>query len=160
MTSGHETREPWLAPATRHRYEGYDGAYQMYEYCFGWWRFDGIPDHHVLKFEPGADFNYSNYGLEQLALAMRNTSGEAVGPYVYDRVLGPIGMARGLRDNQYRDMPYADNRELNFAEEPGWGVGGSDGCDAYGADKSESPYGYNSIVGSTFLQRPRVFLDT
>ncbi|HAK54809.1 MAG: serine hydrolase [Vicinamibacterales bacterium] len=157
MTSGHETREPWLAPATRHRYDGYPGAYQMYEYCFGWWRFDGIADHHTLKFEPGTDFTYSNYGLEQMALAMRNVSGEAVGPYVYDRVLGPIGMDRGLRDTQYRDMPYADNRELNFAEEPGWGVGGSAGCDAYGADKSESPYGYNSIAGSTFRCTARDF---
>jgi CubicO group peptidase (beta-lactamase class C family) len=157
MTSGHETREPWLAPATRHRYDRYTGAYQMYEYCFGWWRFDGIADHHTLKFEPGTDFTYSNYGLEQTALAMRNISGEAVGPYIYDRVLGPIGMDRRLRDNQYRDMPYADNRELNFAEEPGWGVGGSTGCDAYGADKSESPYGYNSIVGSTFRCTARDF---
>ena len=157
MTSGHETREPWLAPSTRHRYPGYSGAYQMYEYCFGWWRFDGIPDHHALKFEPGSDFTYSNYGLEQMALAMRNISGEAVGPYVYDRVLGPIGMPRGIRDNQYRDMPYADDRELNFADEPGWGVGGSEGCDAYGADRSDSPYGYNSVVGSTLRCTARDF---
>ena len=154
MTSGHETREPWLAPSTRHHFPGYTGPYQMYEYCFGWWRFDGIPDHHLLKFQPGSDFNYSNYGLEQMALAMRNVSGEQVGPYVYDRVLG---MPIGCRDNQFRDMPYADVRELNFAEQPGWGVGGSGGCDAYGADKSDSPYGYNSIVGSTFRCTARDF---
>lgn len=157
MTSGLETREPWLAPSSRHRYPGYTGAFQMYEYCFGWWRFDGIPDHHTLKFEPGSEFNYSNYGLEQMALAMRNISGERTGPYVFDRVLGPIGMSAALRDNEYRDMPYADGRELNFAERPGWGVGGSAGCDAYGADMSESPYGYNSIVGSTFRCTARDF---
>jgi CubicO group peptidase (beta-lactamase class C family) len=157
MTSGHETREPWLAPTFRHRYPGYSGPFQMYEYCFGWWHFKDIPDHHTLKFEPGSDFNYSNYGLEQMALAMRNISGEEVGPYVYDRVLGPIGMPKGIRDNQYRDMPYFDGRELNFGDEPGWGVGGSKGCDAYGADKSESPYGYNSIVGSTFRCTARDF---
>lgn len=157
MTSGHETREPWLAPSTRHRYPRYAGPYQMYEYCFGWWRFDGIPAHHTLKFEPGSDFNYSNYGLEQMALAMRNVSGEQVGPYLYDRVLGRIGVPIGCRDNQYRDMPYADNRELNFADEPGWGVGGSGGCDAYGADGSDSPFGYNSIVGSTFMCTARDF---
>ena len=150
MTSGHETREPWLAPSTRHLYPGYSGPFQMYEYLLGWWNFDGIAAHHTLRFEPGTAFNYSNYGLEQMALAMRNMSGEEVGPYVYDRVLGPIGMPVGVRDNQYRDMPYSDNRELNFAEQPGWGVGGSEGCDAYGADKSESQYGYNSVVGSTF----------
>jgi CubicO group peptidase (beta-lactamase class C family) len=157
MTSGHETREPWLAPSARIRYPGFDGAFQMYEYCFGWWRFEGIPDHHELKFEPGTDFTYSNYGLEQMALAMRNISGQRVGPYVYDRVLGPIGMSPGLRDNEYGDMPYSDDRELNFAEEPGWGVGGSTGCDAYGADMSGSPYGINSIVGSTFRCTARDF---
>ena len=157
MTSGHESREPWLAPSTRRLHPGYSGPYQMYEYCFGWWQFDGIPAHHTLMFEPGSEFNYSNFGLEQMALAMRNISGEEVGPYVYDRVLGPIGMPRGIRDNQYRDMPYFDNRELNFSDEPGWGVGGSRGCDAYGADKSHSPMGYNSVVGSTFrcTRRPR-----
>jgi CubicO group peptidase (beta-lactamase class C family) len=157
MTSGHESREPWLAPSTRHLYPGYSGPFQMYEYCFGWWHFDGIPDHHTLMFEPGSDFNYSNYGLEQMALAMRNMSGEQVGPYMYDRVLCHIGMPVGIRDNGFRDMPYADNRELNFSEEPGWGVGGSEGCDAYGADKSSSPYGYNSIVGSTFRCTARDF---
>jgi CubicO group peptidase (beta-lactamase class C family) len=157
MTSGHESREPWLAPSTRHLYPDYSGPYQMYEYCFGWWHFDGIPAHHTLKFEPGSDFNYSNYGLEQMALAMRNISGEKVGPYVYDRVLGPIGMPGGIRDEQYRDMPYKTDKELNFSNEPGWGVGGSKGCDAYGADKSESPYGYNSIVGSTFRCTARDF---
>ena len=158
MTSGHETREPWLAPSTRHDFPGYSRPHQMYEYCFGWWRFDGIPDHHTLKFTPGSDFNYSNYGLEQMALAMRNMSGERVGPYVYDRVLGPIGMPIGIRDNEFRDMPYADVRELHFAEEPGWGVGGSTGCDAYGSDaRDSSPYGYNSIVGSTFRCTARDF---
>ncbi len=157
MTSGHETREPWLAPTSRHLYPGYSGPYQMYEYCFGWWHFDEIPDHHTLKFEPGTDFNYSNYGLEQMALAMRNISGEQVGPYLYDRVLRHIGLPIGIRDNGFRDMPYADNRELNFSNEPGWGVGGSEGCDAYGADKSVSQYGYNSIVGSTFRCTARDF---
>lgn len=157
MTSGHETREPWLAPSTRHHYPGYSGPFQMYEYCFGWWHFDGIAAHHTLTFEPGSDFRYSNYGLEQMALAMRNVSGEEVGPYVYDRVLGHIGMPIGIRDNQYRDMPYFDGRELNFAGEPGWGRGGSTGCDAYGADGSESPFGYNSVVGSTFRCSARDF---
>ena len=157
MTSGHETREPWLAPTARRHFSGYSGAFQMYEYCFGWWRFDDIPAHHTLEFEPGSDFNYSNYGLEQMALAMRNISGERVGPYLYDRVLGPIGMSVGVRDNMYGDMPYADGRELNFGGEPGWGVGGSTGCDAYGADMSESPYGINSVVGSTFRCTARDF---
>ncbi len=157
MTSGHESREPWVPTRRRHRYPEYAGPFQMYEYCFGWWHFDGIPDHHTLMFEPGSDFNYSNYGLEQTALAMRNVSGEEVGPYIYDRVLGPIGMPRGIRDNQYRDMPYADDRELNFSDEAGWGRGGSEGCDAYGADKSASPVGYNSIVGSTFRCTARDF---
>ncbi len=157
MTSGHESREPWLAPSTRRLYPGYSGPFQMYEYCFGWWHFDDIAAHHTLRFEPGTDFNYSNYGLEQVALAMRNISGEEVGPYVYDRVLGPIGMPVGIRDNQYRDMPYADRRELNFDEEPGWGQGGSTGCDAYGADGSESRYGFNSVVGSTFRCTARDF---
>lgn len=157
MTSGHESREPWLAPSTRIRYPGYSGPFQMYEYCFGWWHFDGIPDHHTLMFEPGSDFNYSNYGLEQMALAMRNISGEQVGPYLFDRVLRQIGMPEGIRENGYRDMPYADNRELNFSDQPGWGVGGSSGCDSYGADMSESPFGYNSVVGSTFRCTARDF---
>ncbi len=157
MTSGHESREPWLAPSTRHLYPDYSGPFQMYEYCLGWWHFDGIPAHHTLKFEPGSDFNYSNYGLEQVALAMRNLSGERVGPYVYDRVLGRIGMPIGIRDNEFRDMPYATDKELNFSGEPGWGIGGSEGCDAYGADKSDSPFGYNTIVGSTFRCTARDF---
>jgi CubicO group peptidase (beta-lactamase class C family) len=129
----------------------------MYEYCFGWWHFQGIPAHHALKFEPGHGFNYSNFGLEQMALSMRNITGEEVGPYVYDRVLGKIGMPIELRDNQYKEMVYNDPRELNFSEEPGWGRGGSLGCNAYGADRSESPYGYNSIVGSTFRCTARDF---
>ena len=157
MTSGHESREPWLAPSTRHLFPGYSGPFQMYEYCFGWWHFDGIPDHHTLMFEPGSDFNYSNYGLEQMALAMRNMSGEQVGPYLYDRVLSHIGMPIGIRNNGFRDMPYADNRELNFSDEPGWGVGGGEGCDSYGADKSDSPIGLNSVVGSTFRCTARDF---
>ena len=157
MTSGHVSREPWLAPSVRRLYEGYSSAFQMYEYCFGWWHFDGIPDHHTLMFEPGTDFNYSNYGLEQLALAMRNISGEEVGPYLYDRVLAPIGMPPGIQDNACREMPYSDDQELNFAGEPGWGRGGSEGCNAYGADRGASPYGYNTIVGSTFRCTPRDF---
>jgi CubicO group peptidase (beta-lactamase class C family) len=142
MTSGHESDE---------------GAFQMYEYCFGWWGFKGVPAHHTLLFEPGHRFNYSNFGLEQMALAMRNVSGEKVGPYVYDRVLGPIGMPAGLRDNGYREMPYNDPRELNFSDDPGWGLGGSEGCNAYGADRSVSPYGHNTIVGSTFRCTARDF---
>lgn len=150
MTSGHQTREPWLAPAARALTPGYRGPFQMYEYCFGWWEFEGIVGQRTLRFDPGTSFNYSNYGLELVALAMRLRSGQEVGPYVYDRVLGPMGLPRALRDNQYRDMPYNDGRELNFSDDPGWGRGGSAGCDAYGADQSASPLGYNSIVGSTF----------
>ncbi|OGD55616.1 hypothetical protein A3K81_03375 [Candidatus Bathyarchaeota archaeon RBG_13_60_20] len=157
MTSGHETREPWLAPSRRVHSPGYTGAYQMYEYCFGWWRFEGVPAQHTLLFEPGRGFNYSNYGMEMMALAMRNLSGEEVGPYVYDRVLGPIEMPVGVRDNQYRVMRYSDERELNFSDEPGWGRGGSAGCNAYGADGSPSPCGYNSVVGSTFRCTARDF---
>lgn len=157
MTSGHESREPWVPSSARHHYRGYSGAYQMYEYCFGWWYFDEIPSHHTLMFDPGSDFNYSNYGLEQTALAMRNISGEEVGPYLYDRVLHHMGMPLGLRNNQFHDMPYSDDKELNFSDEPGWGRGGSSGCDAYGADKSESPYGYNSVVGSTVRCSARDF---
>jgi CubicO group peptidase (beta-lactamase class C family) len=157
MTSGHESREPWLAPAARRHSPGYRGPFQMHEYCFGWWQFEGIPAQHTLRFEPGSAFNYSNFGLEQMALAMRHISGEEVGPYVYDRVLGPIGIPRGLRDNQYREMPYADDRELNFSDEAGWGRGGSEGCNAYGADGSASPIGYNSVVGSTFRCTARDF---
>lgn len=157
MTSGHESREPWVPTSSRRRYPDYSGPFQMYEYSFGWWNFDEVPSHHTLKFEPGSDFNYSNYGLELTALAMRNLSGEEVGPYVYDRVLRHMGMPLGIRNNQFRDMPYSDGRELNFADEPGWGQGGSTGCDAYGSDKSESPYGYNSIVGSTFRCSARDF---
>jgi len=157
MTSGHETREPWLAPSRRRRYPGYSGPYQMYEYCFGWWRFDGVPAQHRLLFEPGRGFNYSNYGMEMMALAMRNLSGEEVGPYVYDRVLGPIGLPAGVRDNQYMVMPYSDERELNYSDEPGWGRGGGAGCNAYGADGGPSPIGYNSVVGSTFRCTARDF---
>lgn len=157
MTSGHETREPWLAPSSRHHYEDYSCPFQMYEYCFGWWYFDGIPSQHKLKFEPGEGFNYSNYGLEQMALAMRNISGEEVGPYLYDRVLSRIGLPEEIRDNQYKKMPYENDKELNFSDEAGWGRGGSEGCNAYGADGSESPIGYNSVVGSTFRCSARDF---
>ncbi len=157
MTSGHESREPWLAPSTRHHYPGYTGAYQLFEYCFGWWHFDGIPDHHTLKFEPGTGFNYSNYGLEQMALAMRNISGEEVGPYFYKRILKHIGFPAGIVENHYKEMPYNSDKELNFSSEPGWGRGGSEGCNAYGADRSKSSYGYSSIVGSTFRCTVRDF---
>ncbi|MBN2335259.1 serine hydrolase [Candidatus Bathyarchaeota archaeon] len=157
MTSGHDTKEPWLAPSTRCHTRGYEGPYQMYEYCFGWWGFDGVPGQRTLLFEPGRGWNYSNYGLEQMALAMRNVSGVEVAPYVYDRVLKWIGMPIGVRDNGYRVMPYSDERELNFGDMPGWGRGGGEGCNAYGADMSPSPIGYNSIVGSTFRCTARDF---
>ncbi len=153
MTSGHEGNEDtWRTPNRRRHYPGYSGSFQMYEYCFGWWNFEEIPAHQTLLFEPGDDFRYSNYGMEQMALAMRNISGEKVGPYVYDRVLGHIGMPVGLRDNQNREIPVA-----NFSDEPAWGVGGSEGCNAYGGDRSESPYGYNSIVGATLRCNARDF---
>jgi CubicO group peptidase (beta-lactamase class C family) len=54
-------------------------------------------------------------------------------------------------------MVYNDPRELNFSDTPGWGRGGSKECNAYGADRSESPYGYNSVVGSTFRCSARDF---
>jgi CubicO group peptidase (beta-lactamase class C family) len=92
-----------------------------------------------------------------MALAIRNVAGKDLGPYTYDKVLGPIGMPIGLRDNRYRDMPYSNSFELNFAQTPGWGVGGDTGCDAYGADGSDSPYGINSIAGSTFRCTARDF---
>ncbi|MBT6031837.1 MAG: serine hydrolase [Kordiimonadaceae bacterium] len=157
MTSGHAGPEPWLGTGTRQHHSGYHGAYQMHEYCFGWWNFEGVASHETLLFEPGNDFMYSNFGMEQMALAIRNVSGQDLGPYTYDKVLGPIGMPIGLRDNRYRDMPYSNSFELNFAETPGWGVGGDTGCDAYGADGSDSPYGINSIAGSTFRCTARDF---
>ncbi len=157
MTSGHESREPWLAPSGRQHTAGYSCPYQMYEYCFGWWRFEGVPDHRSLMFDPGSNFNYSNFGLEQVALAMRNITGQEVGPYLYERVLEPIGMSEDLLENAYKVMPYSDDQELNFDRRAGWGRGGSRGCNAYGADGSESPYGYNSIVGSTFRCTSRDF---
>jgi len=157
MTSGHAGPEPWLGTGTRQHHPGYSGSYQMYEYCFGWWNFDGVAAHDALLFEPGSDFMYSNFGMEQMALAMRNISGQDLGQYTYDKVLGPIGMPIGLRNNQYRDMPYSNSYELNFAETSGWGVGGDEGCDAYGADGSSSPYGINSIAGSTFRCTARDF---
>jgi CubicO group peptidase (beta-lactamase class C family) len=150
MTSGHEGNEPWLAPSPRRNYAGYSGPYQMYEYCFGWWHFEGIPSHHTLMFEPGCGFNYSSFGLEQMALAMRNISGEEVGPYAYDRILKHIGMPIGIRNNQFKEVPYKSEKKFNFSDEPGWGRGGSLGCNAYGADRSISSYGYNTIVSSTF----------
>ncbi len=157
MTSGHDSREPWLASGRRRHTPGYVGPYQMYEYCFGWWRFDGIPAQHRLLFEPGQGFNYSNFGLEQVALAMRNISGLEVGRYAWERVLKEIGMPTGLRDNFYREMPYKDDRELNYSDRPGWGVGGSTGCNAYGADGSSSTIGYNTVVGSAFRCSARDF---
>ncbi len=150
MTSGHDSREPWLAPSKRHHTPGHVGPYQMYEYCFGWWRFDGVPSQHKLLFEPGRGFNYSNFGLEQMALAMRNVSGVEVGRYAWDRFLREIGMPEEMAEGFYREMPYVDDRELNFSDHPGWGVGGSAGCNAYGADGSSSPMGYNTIASSTF----------
>jgi CubicO group peptidase (beta-lactamase class C family) len=66
-------------------------------------------------------------------------------------------MPIGISDHQFKDMSYTDDKALNFSNEPGWGLGDSEGCDAYGADKSKSPYGYNSIVGSTFRCTTRDF---
>ncbi|TFH12588.1 class A beta-lactamase-related serine hydrolase, partial [Candidatus Bathyarchaeota archaeon] len=117
MTSGHEGNEPWLAPSSRHFYSGYNGSFQMYEYCFGWWYFFGVPAHRILKFEPGHGFNYSSFGLELMALAMRNMTGEMVGPYVYDRVLAHIGMPIGIRDNQFKEVPYRTAKKFNFSDE-------------------------------------------
>ncbi len=163
MTSGHANAETWFAPGIRQHTPGYSGPFQLYEYCFGWWSFEKatfhVGSHEKLLFEPGSDFRYSNYGLEQVSLAMKNISGELMGPYMYERVLGPIGLPEAVRDNQYVDIPYkANQRPLqhlwdgdmeNFSLQPGWGVGGSAGCDAYGADGSASPFGPNTLAGST-----------
>jgi CubicO group peptidase (beta-lactamase class C family) len=150
MTSGHDSREPWLAPSRRRHTPHHAGPYQMYEYCFGWWRFDGIPSQHRLLFEPGWGFNYSNFGLEQMALAMRNATVKEVGRYAWERYLKAIGMPEEMADGFYREMPYADDRELNYSNSPGWGVGGGAGCNAYGADRSDSTIGYNTVASSTF----------
>lgn len=158
MTSGHPGVEPWWQDVTgRHRTPGYSGAFQMYEYCFGWWYFDRVPSHRTLLFDPGSDFYYSNFGLEQFALAMRNISGELVGPYVYDRVLGKIGLPREVRENRYTHLPYQKGVGFNFSPQAGWAVGGSTGCDAYRADGSRSPYGFNTVVGSTLRITARDF---
>jgi len=70
--------------------------------------------------------------------------------------MGQIGVP--TRDvERMKRVWLCDDKELNFSDEPGWGRGGSVGCDAYGADKSKSPYGYNSIVGSTFRCTARDF---
>lgn len=162
MTSGHANAEPWFAPGRREHTPGYSGAFQLYEYCFGWWSFEGagfgVQSHIKLLFEPGMDFRYSNFGLELFSLAIKNVSGQRTGPYLYDRVLGPIGLPAAVRDNQYTDIPYeANQRPLrhlwdgdtqNFSTQPGWGLGGA-GCDAYGADGGPSPYGPNTLAGST-----------
>jgi len=116
-----------------------------------------VPAQHKLLFEPGYGFNYSNFGLEQLALAMRNISGMEVGRYAWERILREIGMPLELCDNFYREMPYSDERELNYSDQPGWGVDGSTGCNAYGANRSSSSIGYNTVVGSTFRCSARDF---
>ena len=92
MTSGHETREPWLAPTTRRAYPGYSGAMQMYEYCFGWWRFDDVPDHHTLRFEPGSQGVYTNVGYYVLGALIERVSGHRYEEYVVEHVLDPLGM--------------------------------------------------------------------
>jgi CubicO group peptidase (beta-lactamase class C family) len=158
MTSGHPGVEPWwVSWSGRRPNAGYSGPFQMYEYCFGWWSFDRVPSHGKLLFEPGSDFYYSNFGLEQFALAMRNISGELVGPYIYDRVLAKIGLPRGVRDNRYSYIPYKQDAGLNFSNQPGWAVGGGSGCNAYEADASASPIGANTIVGSTLRISARDF---
>jgi CubicO group peptidase (beta-lactamase class C family) len=53
MTSGHESTEPWLAPSQRSHAIGYEGPYQMYEYCFGWWRFEGYQRSISCSSSPG-----------------------------------------------------------------------------------------------------------
>jgi CubicO group peptidase (beta-lactamase class C family) len=160
MTSGHTNEEPWwyaTADRKRHRADGYEGPLQMFSYFFGWWWFEGIPNHKSLLFEPGTDFKYSNFGLEQVSLAIRNISGELVGPYLYDRVLGKIGLPRGVRDNRYVNVPYQKTNGardpeygLNYSFEPGWAVGGGEGGNAYGGDGQASPFGVSTIAGSTF----------
>ena len=157
MTSGHASPEPWLAPSMRVHHKGYTGPFQMHEYCFGWWGFENVPNQHTLLFEPGHDFNYSNFGLELLALAMRNISGEEISPYLYQRLLKQIGFSKEIIDNHYSHMPYLDEKELNFGDKAGWGRGGGKDCNAYGADKSTSEYGTNTIVGSTFRCTARDF---
>ncbi len=158
MTSGHPGLEPWWQPPAEREYTpGYSGALQMYEYCFGWWHFDRIPSQRTLLFDPGTDFYYSNFGLEQFALAMRNITGEMVGPYLYDRVLSRMGFPRDVRDNRYRQIPYGKGIGFNFSERAGWAVGGSIGCDAYRADGTKSPFGENSVVGSTLRISARDF---
>ena len=120
MTSGQEGNEPWLAPSPRHFYLGYTGSHKMYEYCFGWWYFEGVPSHRILRFEPGHGFNYSSFGLELMVLAMRNITGEMVGIYVYDRVLGQIDMPVGVRDNQFKNIPYKTEKIQFFRARVGY----------------------------------------
>jgi hypothetical protein len=72
--------------------------------------------------------------------------------YAYDHVLGPIGLPREVRDHSYPDIPYENPNLMNFSRQPGWGVGGGAGCDAYGGDRSASPYGTNTLAGSRFIR--------
>ncbi len=163
MTSGHPNAETWFAPGIREHTSGYTGPFQLYEYCFGWWSFEkanfNVDSHVNLKFEPGTNFLYSNFGLELVSLAIKNISGETMGTYLYDRVLGPIGVSAEVHDNQYKEMPYRagqrplrhlwDGEFLNFSTRAGWGVGGGTGCNAYGADGSYSSIGPNTLAANT-----------
>jgi CubicO group peptidase (beta-lactamase class C family) len=90
MTSGHAGPEPWLGTGTRRHHPGYLGAFQMHEYCFGWWNFEGVASHETLLFEPSSDFMYSNFGMEQMALAIRNIAGKDLDPIPMIKCLAPL----------------------------------------------------------------------
>ena len=78
-----------------------------------------MPSQAKLLFEPGTGWNYSNFGLELLALAAKNVSGQPLNVYAYDHVLGPIGLPREVRDHSYPDIPYDNPNLMNFSRQPG-----------------------------------------
>ena len=80
----------------------------MFEYCFGWWSFEKVPSQTKLLFAPGTGWNYSNFGLELFALAMRNLTGQPLGHYAYARLHGPIGLPRDV-------PPHAPPKDLGCA---------------------------------------------
>jgi D-alanyl-D-alanine carboxypeptidase len=69
-----------------------------------------------LKFAPGSQWEYSNYGFILLGIVVANVSGESYYDYVREHIYQPAGMIASGSDPEDRHVP---NTSIGYTEDKG-----------------------------------------
>ncbi|WP_306204438.1 serine hydrolase domain-containing protein [Actinoplanes sp. RD1] len=60
---------------------------------------------HPARFEPGADWSYSNTNYTVAALLIERVTGQSYGEAMHQRILGPLGLRDTVLDGDVTDLP-------------------------------------------------------